>query len=500
MSAPQQSSGDSANLRGRTGLGSGRSRDDPRSVTSHNARSFDLPLQTTSPKGSANIPSAVACAVVKSQRCIKRWLREQDNTSNAFCRRSPGGSAGARPFLFAAATATWLYGILRMVWETPNPLIDADTQLLFTEALDPEYTWAERFDIWATTPHPMGVLLQQAYLRSFATLGLGPESAWKVLLIAIVVFTTIIFAARSWAMGLALVMGLYLFPSLRYQLATWEEEALGMLLFLFSIFSIAGAVGDRDHVGPAPGDSRLNLSILKTVRHTLPTAVLVSGTSLWHFQYWFVLTQALGLVLFMRLLVRRKRNAVLEILFVSLTFLMPVLHFSGAVHYRPYHQTFQSLWREFESGGGWLSWLMQVLKGFSEWSLPPSQGASWATAGPSIVLLASLVIVIWKFRNSYYQKDFWFALVLAAGTFPALYEPSSSERWVPLWIVILSLLMTISHQALNDVEFAATPSPKSRQARKSQQRLNVRTPLRRSDAGAESFHLQVISRIMKSSR
>lgn len=456
MSAPQKHLSDSANLRGHAGLGSGWSPDDPRPTPTDDACSSDLPLQTTRPKGSAIISHVLACAVATSHRRIERWSGKQNNTSNAFCRRSPGGSAGASPFLFAAATATWLYGILRMVWETPKSLIDADTQLLFTEALDPEYTWAERFDIWATTPHPMGVLSQQAYLKWFAIIGLGPESAWKILLIAIVVLTTVIFAARSCAMALALAMGLYLFPSLRYQLATWEEEAIGMLLFLLSIFSIAGAMEDRNLVGPAREDSRREQSRLKSVQRMLPTALLVTCTSLWHFQYWFVFVVALGLVLFWRLIVRRQRNFVLETLFVPLAFLMPVLHVFGVVHYRPYHQTFQSLWRELERGGGWLSWLRQVLNGFSEWSLPPSQGVSWATTAPSFVLLVCLVIAIWRFRTSIYQKNFWFALVVAAGTFPTLYEPSSSERWVPLWIVVLSLLMTISRQALNDLEFAAT--------------------------------------------
>lgn len=339
-------------------------------------------------------------------------------------------------------TVAWIVPLL--VWlrlfllslSSDERLLDFDAKRLFIESsLDLE--WTDRFDIWATWAHPLGVIAQHAYLKALTSLtGVSAERAWTWLAYAClaITFLAIVFLWTSkriaWGSGGNRVRGLAIVltfvaisPAFSYVYASKDEDFVGVLLFLIAGILIAYLT------------RRIKLG-LKSVLAAFSAVVVVT---MWGIQYGLILTSSLLIASIMDHRWRsgpcERVRAQLLIIVGGTMSLAVVLHLGGIVRYVNYPEEFPSL---LSTG--------YTYEQFSQYLATFALGAQTALTGVDTPLsvtplfgllwlgLVLLLVRLLLQAHIGYSLGFAGTVLLTSLVLPFAYEPSSLERWVPLTV------------------------------------------------------------------
>ena len=332
-------------------------------------------------------------------------------------------------WLPVAGVVAYILFTLRAV--TPYGL-DIDTVFLLELPRTNSEDW---FRTFATSAHPFGVLVQHLYVDLLGFLGVPDLAAWK-LAIGGGLLIQAAFILRSFNITalLSFLCSLVIFPSLWRNILSLEEEILGMTLFLISACLLIrqpfanGKIYDVGGIERSKGDQGL----------VQPSSViLVSAASLWHFQYWFILSIAL-LFLALRALVKHaEQRKALLVWSVSTTLYLPLFHLFGIVRSTPYHQQWPSLPSHVAAGNSLTDWLGWVARCFFWHGEPYTRDGALSFVLVALLGLLLLGIFFSSPKNDGETKARLSLLLVSSLLLPVLYEPTSSERWLPFWTMVL---------------------------------------------------------------
>ena len=370
--------------------------------------------------------------------------------------RSPRLAFGLTGLVLVCA---WL-SLATRIWDQTTPL-DMDTAALLSEAFAP-YSWPERFDIWAHTPHPFGVLLQMGYLQALEPLGLGPRTSWSILITLALGALLVITLTWAWLLGrtrsnrsfafgstiTVLLLGLPLSPSVQYSFTTLEEDAIGLAIFAACIVAI-GFFGLPNRPAGAIGYS-----------------LLFALAWSWHFQYGVILASASVIggaiyTLFPHMITAeapgRKKGFLLVISGLVAATIHGLLHLTGPVRFTSYTDDFPSIVSVIEGRTGLGDYTSVVFKGMANALLDVNEPSTLVliVMGIAYAALMCLLAIVAVRRADRTGWILWIAVMSLC--FPFLYEPTSLERWTAITIALFFLtpLLAIKsikepHQTSND--------------------------------------------------
>jgi len=329
------------------------------------------------------------------------------------------------------AVATYLVITLRSITHLQ---FDFDTVFLLELPRTNADDW---FRTFATTAHPFGVLAQQLYLDSVKELGIPEVTAWKVAIGGSIAIQAI-FVVRKFGTTALLVFfcGLATFPSLWRNVITLEEEVIGMTLFGTAALLLMTSTSRRTPEAKNP-ESDAQLSERGALDFGAPFVTVCSAACLWHFQYWYILSLALLTLSLGAYLTRSARRQRLLIWATTTAFSLPLLHLVGIVRPTPYHQQFLSLTSHMSAGESISGWVKMVFRGLI-WHGERYVGDDALTSvlagttGTGLLLLFFLGPKI-----SRHTKIVAGVLLFSSLGLPIVYEPTSRERWLPFWTIIL---------------------------------------------------------------
>ena len=363
----------------------------------------------------------------------------------ALCRFliSTRGGAATKP-LAACAVVSYIFFTLRSV----TPLgWDSDTVFLLTLPRTEAEDWYATF---ATTAHPFGLLAQHLYLDLAEGIGISEIVAWKFALGGcLLIQGLLIFKVYGMAASCCFFFGLTAFPSLWRNVLSLEEEIIGMTLFCLTLLFLSKVALEMDFQRGrrgSPGRSRQPQA--KSALHLAITVATIA--SLWHFQYWYIISVAITCLAFQARYFRSTLWKVYGIWGFGTAIYLPICHVVGIVRSTPYHEEWPSLPNHLSAGeplSEWARWVLRCLF----W-----HGEPYHEDSPLIFLIPILVAIC--FVGSFFKshrfgsslKSLGAVFLLATLSLPVLYEPTSSERWLPFWTVIVfcGMMSFASHEAL----------------------------------------------------
>ena len=368
---------------------------------------------------------------------MKAWRPRSLNTALANNSRDKWVRSCA---IGVAVTVVWAR-LWVLAGDTSKGILDFDTQRLFIES-NMSIPWAERLDIWATTPHPFGLLIQQAYVQGAQTItGSTPYRVWSWAILLSLFF----FFLSLWLLGslhqqkspqralLVIVIGLA--PAVAYVYHSKEEDAFGLLFFIGALL-LAQRVLTKS--------SRHSLTLYSV---TLLWALFVS---LWHLQYGLTLAFASAITVAIAWAAQQKerRKPTREhLLLISVSLLtttsLIVLHLIGLVRFVPYQSDFSNLLKALESGQ-----LLSYLHEFSLASQRAMTGLRLENPFVSFFAFVWLLILIGFLWLLYIQREdiatlFLVAVGMTGLLIPLIYEPLSLERWTVATIAVPAALVVV---------------------------------------------------------
>lgn len=334
-------------------------------------------------------------------------------------------------WLVASGIVSFLFFTLRAV----NPLgLDIDTVFLLELPRTNADDW---FRTFATSAHPFGVISQHLYLDLMEVVGVHDFTAWKVA-IGSALLIPIAYLLKSFGTGVLInfFCSVAIFPSLWRNLLALEEEIIGASLFGFSAFlliratSLEGADFDTAEIT----DRKLQY---KERSIHLSLVVTSSAASLWHFQYWYILSVTLVFLSFRAFCIGSNRRKEF-LLWSSLTAAyFPLFHLLGIIRPTGYHRQWPSLPSHLSDGDSIASWFGWVIRGFFWHGTPYINDGVLPFLFAALVGSALLGLYFCGRKIGRNRKAVMGVLLASSLSLPTLYEPNSSERWVPFWTLIL---------------------------------------------------------------
>lgn len=310
---------------------------------------------------------------------------------------------------------------------------DSDTGLLLERPRTDAPDWYSTF---ATTAHPFGLLVQHLYLDFAEILGVSDVVAWKFMLggcfLIQAVYIRVVFGWRALNLFFVTVTT---FPSLWRNLLSLEEEIIGMTLFMWAGLGLIRTVLDEDHQSHSAAES-IQSGETHAKIPTKSTIVGATAACLWHFQYWYILSVVivcLALLNFIRKGAQRKQLLVWATLTASY---LPLFHILGIIRSTPYHDVFSSLPKHLEAGEPTHEWFAGVVRCLF-WHGEPYVNDGlfpFVVSGTMATMLLGRIFLTRHFQGR--MKALLGILLAASFSLPVLYEPTSSERWLPFWTIV----------------------------------------------------------------
>lgn len=331
---------------------------------------------------------------------------------------------------------------------------DSDTGLLLELPRTNAPNWYETF---ATTAHPFGLLVQHVYLDLAEIFGVSDVVAWKCVLGGCVLIQALYIRRMFGWNGLNLFFfTLTTFPSLWRNLLSLEEEIIGMTLFMCAVLGLIRTALDEE-LHPCGGEKRISNGEIHLKIPARSTIIVATAACLWHFQYWYVLsctTVCLALWAF----AHKGRSRKALFVWATLTALyLPMFHIFGIIRSTPYHEVFSSLPKHVAAGGPIDEWFSGVVRCLF-WHGEPyvNDGAlPFVVAALTAFFLVGRIFFTRRFRCR--VKALVGILLAASFSLPALYEPTSSERWLPFWTIVSACGVTYSSDRRRLAQASAPP-------------------------------------------
>ena len=344
----------------------------------------------------------------------------------------------------------WISLAIRVV--DPHAPLDGDTTGLFNEAFG-TFSWSERFGIWSHSPHPFGVLLQQAFLRATAPLGFGPQVTWSLLLV--ICLATLLCIVLIWAwllirkqcrkdftLGMSIAVPLIvlpLSPSVWYSFATLEEDAIGLTLFAACLLVI-GIYGQP-----------------RGVRGLIAYILLISLMWSWHLQYGVILSLAslfagATSAAFARFCKPKKvaPGTSVQLILAGLTpfVIHGLLHFTGPVRYTSYTDNFPTIIMVVDGRAPFNDYIAIFLSGMATALLGSSAVSPFVLIGFGVAYV-SILIFLTSLAIMHRDSLGWFLWITTmALMWPFLYEPTSLERWTAISVALLLLVPVLASHSV----------------------------------------------------
>lgn len=329
---------------------------------------------------------------------------------------------------------SWL-NLLSLFISSAEYQLDFDTERLFIESkLD--LSWSERFSTWVTTPHPLGVIFQQAWLNIFDLLGINYSTSWKIaLLVSVACLLTSLGAwvylalkrSNSITAYLIPLVVLPLAPALQYIYKSQEEDVIGLSIFSFSLIAL----------------------YIASEKHTASGYVLYSTAAVvaisWHLQYGIAIILGSSIYSLICFIGNRDRNRKKSLIFLGINSLIIsgflLLHLLKWIKYLPYQDKYTSLQTAINEN----TTVDQYVHDFTISIQKAMTGNGIESVfSPMFFLIwvSTIGIAVLIFSSSSYSPGIAVvaSVFMVTALWPFFYEHDSLERWTSYTLSGLLLL------------------------------------------------------------
>lgn len=328
---------------------------------------------------------------------------------------------------------SWL-NLLSLFTSSAEDQLDFDTERLFIESKLP-LSWNERFSTWATTPHPLGVIVQQAWLINFDLIGLRYPTSWKIaliisaacLLISLCVWMHLA-RKRKYPITAYLIplIVLPLAPALQYIFKTQEEDAIGLSIFSFSLLALYVAAEKQ-----------------KTSGFVLYAIGAVAALS-WHLQYGIAIifgSSIFSTFLFFRSRTQSKKHSLKFIGINSVIIISFILlHLVKSLKYLPYQEKYTSLQTALKENSSLDKYVHDFTISIQK-ALTGNSLESVFTPIFFLIWVSTICLTILIFSSNRYTPGISAvaSAFLVTALWPFFYEHDSLERWTSFTLTGLLL-------------------------------------------------------------